>query len=180
MRELRVLVTGSRHLTEDQAAHVQGVLQDVRFADLYKNGRRPIVIVQGECPNGGVDLAAKQWAEQADGATSEGHPADWERHGKSAGPIRNSYMVSLGADLCLAFPATGSRGTWDCIRKAVDAGIPTRIHPLRTLVPREHVSLCGRGPNDPCFEDDFTGACTCWCHQQDNTLTGSYPSEAGR
>jgi hypothetical protein len=40
-------------------------------------------------------------------------------------------MASLGAKLCLAFPRKGgSRGTWDCIRKAADAGIPVRIYPL--------------------------------------------------
>jgi hypothetical protein len=39
-------------------------------------------------------------------------------------------MVSLGADLCLGFPGPGSKGTWDCLRKAVDAGIPTRVRSL--------------------------------------------------
>jgi hypothetical protein len=127
---LRILITGSRHITADQALYVEKVIQEAYVADVVKNGRRPKVIVQGECPYGGVDLVAKQWADGITDITSEGHSANWSLHGKAAGPIRNSEMVKLGADLCLAFPAPSSRGTWDCIRKAVDAGIPTHIYPL--------------------------------------------------
>lgn len=52
--------------------------------------------------------------------------ADWDKHGKSAGPIRNQAMLSgtIGdlADLLIAFP--GGRGTEDCIRQADLLGIP--------------------------------------------------------
>lgn len=126
----RVLVTGSRVTSAHEKAYVQSVIQDAFIADMLKNGRRPMVVVQGECPSGGVDLEARRWADRTLGVTSEGHPANWDQYGKSAGPLRNTLMVKLGADVCLAFPAPGSRGTWDCIRKAVDAGIPTRIYPL--------------------------------------------------
>ena len=124
--EKRVLVTGSRELVNDHA--VLDVLDRVLGPGLSDG--LDIVIVQGECPRGGVDKAAEMWALKTAGAINEGHPADWDRHGKAAGMIRNSEMVSLGADLCLAFPRVGSRGTWDCIRKAADAGIPVRIYPL--------------------------------------------------
>jgi hypothetical protein len=30
---------------------------------------------------------------------------------------------------------------------------------------REHEHLCGKGKADPCFADDFTDECTCWCHR---------------
>lgn len=46
-------------------------------------------------------------------------------------PIRNKQMVELGADLCLAFPdhpkGHGSRGTWNCIDLAQQAGIPVLV-----------------------------------------------------
>jgi hypothetical protein len=29
---------------------------------------------------------------------------------------------------------------------------------------REHQDLCGHGKADPCFADDFTDECECWCH----------------
>jgi hypothetical protein len=92
----------------------------------------PIVVVQGECPYGGVDRWAKEWAEQDPRATSENHPAPWDKHGKAAGMIRNSAMVRLGSDLCLAFPGPKSRGTWNCLQLAVDADIPCKVYPWST------------------------------------------------
>lgn len=126
MKPYRVLVTGSRKVTEAQADHVRAVLRRIVVA------RKSLVIVQGECPYGGVDLVARQWAEATLSVESEGHPAEWERYGKRAGMLRNSAMVALGADICLAFPAPDSRGTWDCLTKAAKAGIHTRIYPLLT------------------------------------------------
>jgi len=131
MGDFRVLVTGSRHATTTQARYVHETLDEVHHADRQLFGRRPMVVIQGECPYGGVDLAAKQWAEDTDGVRTESYPADWKRLGKAAGMARNTVMVRAGADLCLAFPARGSRGTWDCLRKAVDAGITPRLCPLR-------------------------------------------------
>ena len=55
------------------------------------------------------------------------HPADWDKHGKAAGMIRNREMVALGADICLAFPIGRSPGTRACIREAQRAGIPVRV-----------------------------------------------------
>lgn len=61
----------------------------------------------------------------------EPHPADWQRHGKAAGHIRNAEMVQAGADLVLAFYQRGARntGTADLVRRASRAGIPVTTHP---------------------------------------------------
>ena len=59
----------------------------------------------------------------------ERHPADWDRHGKGAGPIRNRAMAKSGADRCLAFWDGESRGTLDMITVATKHGIPVRIVP---------------------------------------------------
>jgi hypothetical protein len=126
--DFRVLVTGSRNCDEYEAQFVAGTLDRLCSAALANAVR--VVIVEGECPKGGVDRAARNWAEATPGAEVEPHPADWDRHGRAAGPIRNSEMVKSGANWCLGFPSPGSRGTWDCIRKAADAGIPVRIYPL--------------------------------------------------
>ena len=48
-------------------------------------------------------------------------PADWEQHGKAAGPIRNQAMVDSGLDVLLAFP--GGRGTEDMVTRAKRAGV---------------------------------------------------------
>lgn len=71
------------------------------------------------------------------GIRQDPHPADWSK-GKSAGPIRNSAMVSLGADLCLAChpDLKNSRGTRDCVSKCLAAGIPVYIVDREGAEPR--------------------------------------------
>lgn len=128
VRPFRVLVTGARKATPDGMTFVSRTL--TRVCGEALGSGRPVIVVQGECRSGGVDLAARRWAERMAGAESEGHPADWDQYGKAAGMIRNGEMVALGADLCVAFPAKGSRGTWDCLKRAADAGIPGRVYPM--------------------------------------------------
>ena len=47
--------------------------------------------------------------------------ANWNLHGKAAGPIRNGEMLE-SANLLIAFP--GGKGTDNCIGQAVQLGIP--------------------------------------------------------
>jgi hypothetical protein len=110
----RLLVTGSRDWTNERAIY-EALEAAVDGPDW--------VIVHGAAR--GADTIADLWAKMT-GYEVEPHPADWGRHGKAAGPIRNQEMVALGADLCLAFPVPGSRGTLDCIERARAAHIPVR------------------------------------------------------
>ena len=120
MSERRILVTGSRDWTDRDT--IVGALADA-WRDL---GGEP-VLVQGECHLGGADLIAKQvW--QTWGLPVESHPAEMGPDGHVLGPKRNAHMVSLGADLCLAFPLPSSRGTRNCMRLAREAGIPVRVY----------------------------------------------------
>ena len=57
-------------------------------------------------------------------------PANWEKHGKAAGLIRNQKMLDQGkVDEVLAFhnDIERSRGTADMVRRAKLAGKPCRI-----------------------------------------------------
>lgn len=50
-------------------------------------------------------------------------PADWGKHGRAAGPIRNQQMLDEGQPhLVIAFP--GGTGTADMVRRAKAAGVP--------------------------------------------------------
>lgn len=122
----RVLITGWRAWPVEHKNFIWRELDGLwprvgpDAADYIPPGR--IIIVHGKCPYGGVDLWAEEWAKDRQ-QHWEQHPADFDKHGKAGGPIRNSEMVALGADLCIGFPGPKSRGTWDCLQKATDAGI---------------------------------------------------------
>ena len=69
----------------------------------------------------GVDSIAAEWAREM-GIEVLPFPADWETHGKAAGPIRNRRMLVGGKpDIVVAFP--GGRGTADMVRQAKAAGV---------------------------------------------------------
>ena len=70
----------------------------------------------------GADEGAKDWAKSEYIKCIE-YPADWKKHGRSAGPIRNRKMITEGKpDIILALP--GGKGTANMIKQAHDAGLP--------------------------------------------------------
>lgn len=69
----------------------------------------------------GADSLAVRYAEQYD-CPLEKFPAQWDVHGRSAGPIRNQQMLDEGKpDLVVACP--GGRGTEHMKRIARKAGV---------------------------------------------------------
>lgn len=141
----RVLVTGSREWPD----HRQVWDELDHLAEVLAPGDT-MTVVHGDAR--GADRAASNWCRQrrnTSGPTviEEPHAANWDECGPEctrpmrkrkdgtlfcpeAGTRRNADMVSLGADLCLAFPLTANRsdspGTWDCLGKAAAARIPYR------------------------------------------------------
>lgn len=72
----------------------------------------------------GTDQLAYEWAKETE-FPCRTFPADWKKHRRAGGPIRNSQMASDKPDECVAFPrADGSwgEGTLDMIGKAARAG----------------------------------------------------------
>jgi hypothetical protein len=67
----------------------------------------------------GADAAGERWAEMRS-IPIRRFPADWDKHGKRAGPIRNRQMAEY-ADALIAFP--GGRGTQDMLRQARERGL---------------------------------------------------------
>lgn len=68
----------------------------------------------------GVDTAAIDWA-CVNWCQFREYPADWNKHGKAAGPIRNRQMLDEGKpDLVVAFP--GGKGTADMVKVAKARG----------------------------------------------------------
>lgn len=101
--------------------------------------RRGVAVVrEGDCR--GTDKAVSAYTKARELAEVETWPADWDRHGPAAGPIRNRAMLAgegqadlFGAtsrppaDLLIAFK--GGRGTADCIAAALERGLPVEWIP---------------------------------------------------
>lgn len=120
---MRILITGSRNHTD-----VQLIREAIQT---HTMGLEPenVTIVSGGCPTG-ADRIAERYA-RLQGFTLEIHPAEWAKHGRAAGPIRNQQMVDAGADVVLAFPLGESRGTKGCIRAAKVAGLTVKEYSAR-------------------------------------------------
>ena len=110
---MRVLVCGSRNWPD------AGVII-LQLARLPKDA----VVVHGGAR--GADRCAGRAAAMY-GLTVEEHPADWNRHGKRAGVMRNLEMLDSGIDLVLAFQCEGSRGTQHTIDEARRRGVPVEV-----------------------------------------------------
>jgi hypothetical protein len=115
---VRILVTGSREFTSELLAYAI-------VYDLMDEFGKDIVLVHGNAR--GADKLMAYSAGLLDLET-ESHPADWEKHGKAAGFIRNKEMVDAGAEVCIALLVDGEpcRGTRHCAGLAEETGIPVR------------------------------------------------------
>ncbi|MGY4304577.1 cytochrome c peroxidase [Bradyrhizobium sp. USDA 4369] len=83
----------------------------------------------GTCVVSGGAQGVDTWAIEA--ARSLGLPtliiqADWERHGRKAGPLRNAELVRK-VDEIAAFWDGRSRGTLNTVMLALQAGLPVQI-----------------------------------------------------
>jgi hypothetical protein len=82
--------------------------------------RHITLLIHGACPTG-ADRCAEDWAKINE-VPYMGVPAEWKKHGKRAGPLRNQKMLDHCApDGVVAFP--GRHGTSDMVRRASAAGI---------------------------------------------------------
>lgn len=108
---MRVLVCGGRDFTDFNTLF--GVMDRITT-------KRPIThVIEGGAT--GADRLAREWATSRGIAVST-FPANWELHGKRAGPVRNCRMLREGhPDLVVAFK--GGRGTAHMVRISRDAGV---------------------------------------------------------
>lgn len=97
----------------------------IRAMDAWiaKHGR-PTLVIEGEAR--GADTMAAHWARTL-GIEVAAFPANWDDHGRAAGPIRNKQMLDEGRpDAVIAFSTdlANSRGTANMVRQARAAGVP--------------------------------------------------------
>jgi hypothetical protein len=119
---MRVLICGGRNFADrDQMSRTL-----MRFKpDNVAIDASEHVFILGGAP--GADTLAEEWADVF-GIRKRVFLADWETHGRAAGPIRNQRMLDDGKpDLVIAFP--GGVGTNDMIRRAQKAGVSVEVVP---------------------------------------------------
>lgn len=118
---MKVLICGGRDMDRTDAWNwlERNAMDELSFA----SGLNTFTIekvIHGGCR--GADEGAGEWAK------SENIPvvvckADWKKHGKAAGPIRNQQMLDIHKpDYVIALP--GGKGTENMIRLAEGAGVP--------------------------------------------------------
>jgi hypothetical protein len=105
---MKVLVCGGRDYTD--ARGLQLALDVVWITCLVHGDAR------------GADRLALAYAIER-GIDYTSYRADWHKHGKGAGPIRNQLMLDREPDIsmCVAFP--GGSGTEDMIKRCTRKGI---------------------------------------------------------
>lgn len=126
---MKILVTGSREW--DNRDLLRNALEGAR---LYGE----LSVIVGDCPTG-ADEMTREWCADF-GVPFAVYVADWDTHGKAAGPIRNRVMVAdlvesaftcLDTAYCLAFykEGAGNRGTRHCSEYAESRGVAVqRFH----------------------------------------------------
>lgn len=69
----------------------------------------------------GVDAFAREWATTKPEVHRYACKADWGKHGRAAGPIRNARMLEWKPNAVIAFP--GGPGTANMVKQATEAGV---------------------------------------------------------
>lgn len=97
-------------------------------------GFRITQVISGGCR--GADTLGERYAREHRIPISHMLP-DWNKHGRSAGPRRNSEMATQ-ADALIALWDGESRGTKDMIEKAHERGIPVYVRLVRRANSEPH------------------------------------------
>lgn len=113
---MKVIIAGSRNVTNYQFVRV----------GIRKSGFDITEVVSGTAR--GVDQMGENWAEVV-GVPCKKFPADWDKHGKSAGYQRNMQM-GLYADALIAVWDGKSRGTLHMIN--IMQGLSKPVFVVRT------------------------------------------------
>lgn len=121
--EIRVVITGGRDWRDMLIIH-NWIESMIRFGQEMS---LPVMFGVGDCPTGADSIA---WAYlEENGYAFRRFEADWDRHGKDAGKIRNKAMVkAIRPTHTLAFITPDSRGTHHCANYAQPTSRVYRIN----------------------------------------------------
>lgn len=114
----RVVIAGCRDYSnyEEAKPYIDFCLSNIRKEN-------NIIILSGHA--NGADLIGEMYAKE-NGFKVEIYPANWNKYGRSAGPIRNRQMAEV-CDYVICFWDGKSRGTKSMIEFAREFNKPIRI-----------------------------------------------------
>lgn len=113
---MKVLVAGSR--TIDDRRIVEEAIDESPFSPYHGE------LITGDAQ--GVDEQARELANLYSHIELNVFEADWEKHGVSAGPIRNEEMVDE-ADALIAIWDGSSTGTRHTVARALSEGLDVYV-----------------------------------------------------
>ncbi len=117
---MKVIICGSRNVSEADAVFlVIDAIRESGWSNCIKE------VIHGDAR--GIDSVADAVCRQKHKVTPV--PAEWDKFGNSAGPIRNKKMADM-ADAVIAIWDGKSPGTSNMIQTACKAGLPVFIFPL--------------------------------------------------
>ena len=113
---MKVIIAGGRDFNQYE------VLKD--YCDkMLSQQSSSIEIVSGTAK--GADQLGERYAKER-GYPIKRFPADWDKHGKAAGPLRNKEMADYATAL-IAFWDEQSKGTKNMIETAKSLGLKVRV-----------------------------------------------------
>ena len=112
---MKVIIAGSRDFDDYELLR--------KYCDFYLQSQTEIEIVSGTAR--GADQLGERYAKER-GYPVKQFPADWDKHGRSAGYIRNEEMAKYG-DALIAFWNGNSKGTEHMINLAKQYNLKIRI-----------------------------------------------------
>lgn len=117
--KIKLAIVGSRNFTDETL--FETVL--LRYLDELGNPDIECIISGGAQ---GADTLADRWATD-NYVPIKVYPADWNAHGKAAGPIRNELIINAATHV-LAFPSKNGKGTQDTISRAQKKSLPLKVY----------------------------------------------------
>ncbi|MBE6798218.1 MAG: DUF2493 domain-containing protein [Ruminococcaceae bacterium] len=114
----RIIIAECRNYTNygEAKKYIDHSLSNIRNA-------HKIIVVSGGCK--GADMIGERYAEE-NKFIVERYPAEWNKYGKKAGPIRNKIMAET-ADFIICFWDGKSKGTQSMIKYAKAYRKPLKI-----------------------------------------------------